>query len=80
MKNWFKKLFRRKEAYVSYPSDKWLTYYKRTELYQLRIQPWGKWGKKDDGIMTYNMIHDPKEEFKAKLKGDATWIIKHGES
>ena len=61
----------------AYPNSKWRKEYERTDLYQLRIQPWEDWGKKDDGIMTYKMVCEPKEEFKAKLKGDATWVIKH---
>jgi len=59
----------------SYPNTNWETGIKRTELYKLRIQPWVYWGKKDDGIMTYKSIHDPKEEFLAKLKGENKWII-----
>ena len=112
MRSWFKKLFRRKEAYVgtfklrinseivyvhcfetkngkrrtevincdNYPASKWRTYYEQTEIYQLRIRPWEDWGKKDDGIFTYSQVMEPKEEFKAKLKGDATWEIKHDHS
>ena len=64
----------------SYPATGWLKNYKRTELYQLRIKPWEEWGKKDDGIMTYNDVFDKKKEFLAKLKGDALWVIKHDNS
>lgn len=63
-----------------YPKSNWIDAYKRTKLYQLRIQPWEEWGKKDNGIYTYNQVMDPKEEFLAVLKGDATWEIKHDHS
>lgn len=59
----------------SYPNSSWEKNLKRTEIYQLRIRPWAYWGKKDEGIMTYKSIHDPKEEFLAKLKGESQWII-----
>ncbi len=62
------------------PYSKWDDTFKRSRLYQLRIQPWCYWGKKDSGIFTYEQVKNPKEEFLAALKGEATWIINNDNS